>query len=102
MEKLRLGIVGLGWVSQVFHLPLLTKFEDVEVVAVCDKDKARSKMIAERFGVARHYTDYQQMLATEDLAAVDVCTSTDAHLAITLASLQAGKDVFVEKPIARR
>ena len=101
MEKLRLGIVGLGWVSQVFHLPLLTKFEDAEVVAVCDKDKARSKMIAEKFGIARYYTDYQQMLATEDLAAIDVCTSTDAHLPVTLASLEAGKDVFVEKPIAR-
>ncbi|MFI5136076.1 MAG: Gfo/Idh/MocA family protein [Chitinophagales bacterium] len=101
MEKLRLGIVGLGWVSQVFHLPLLTKFEDAEVVAVCDRDKARSKMIAEKFGIARHYTDYQQMLATEDLAAVDVCTSTDAHLQVTLDALEAGKDVFVEKPIAR-
>ena len=101
MEKLRLGIVGLGWVSQVFHIPLLSKFEDVEIVAVCDKDKSRAKMIAERFGFSRYYSDYQQMLAKEDLGAIDVCTSTDAHLPITLAALQAGKDVFVEKPIAR-
>ena len=102
MEKLRLGIVGLGWVSQVFHLPLLSKFDDVEIVAVCDKDKSRAKMLAERFNVPRFYQDYQQMLAIEDLAAVDVCTSTDAHLPVTMAALQAGKDVFVEKPIARR
>ncbi|MBI1807281.1 MAG: Gfo/Idh/MocA family oxidoreductase [Ignavibacteria bacterium] len=102
MNKLRIGIVGLGWVSQVFHLPLLSKFEDVEVVAVCDKDKSRARMIAERFNVHRVYTDYQQMLAKEDLEAIDVCTSTDAHLPITMASLEAGKDVFVEKPIARR
>ena len=102
MEKLRVGIVGLGWVSQVFHLPILSKMEDVEIVAVCDKDKARSKMIAERFGIARHYTDYKQMLSIEDLGAIDVCTSTDAHLDITMASLEAGKDVFVEKPNARR
>lgn len=101
MEKIRLGVVGLGWVSQVFHLPVLSKCEDVELVAVCDKDKSRAKMIAERFGISRYYNDYEQMLATEDLDTVDVCTSTDAHLPVTVASLEAGKNVFVEKPIAR-
>ena len=102
MDKLRIGVVGLGWVSQVFHLPILSRFEDAEIVAVCDRDKSRARMIAERFGFSRHYSDYQQMLEKEDLAAIDVCTTTDAHLPITLAALQAGKDVFVEKPIARR
>src|SRR5271169_263709 len=102
MKKVRLGIVGLGWVSQVFHIPILSKLEDVEIVAVCDRDKSRTKMIAERFGFSRTYTDYQQMLETEDLDAIDVCTSTDMHPAITIASLKAGKDVFVEKPIARK
>ena len=58
-------------------------------------------MIADRFGIPRAYNDYQQMLATEDLDTIDVCTSTDAHLPITIASLDAGKNVFVEKPIAR-
>jgi predicted dehydrogenase len=101
MEKARIGIVGLGWVAQVFHLPLLTKFNDAEVVAVCDKDKARVRMIAERFGVPTTYYDYDQMLQSEELDAVIVCTSTDAHLPVTLACLKAGKDVFVEKPIAR-
>ena len=102
MEKLRTGIVGLGWVAQVFHLPLLTKFEDAEIVAVCDKDKARARLIAEKFGIKNVYTDYEQMLVKEDLHAVDVCTTTDSHLPVTLAALEAGKDVFVEKPIARR
>jgi len=102
MKKLRVGIVGLGWVSQVFHLPILSHLEDVEIVALCDSDKSRARMIGERYANARIYTDYEQMLVKEDLDAVDVCTSTDAHLAVTMASLQAGKDVFVEKPIARR
>lgn len=102
MEKLRLGVVGLGWVAQVFHLPILSKLEDVEIVAVCDKDKARATMIAEKFGIKKAYYDYEQMLAKEELQAIDVCTSTDSHLPVTMASLQAGKDVFVEKPIARK
>jgi predicted dehydrogenase len=102
MEKLRLGVVGLGWVAQVFHLPILTKLDDVEIVAVCDKDKARARMIAEKFGIKRFYSDHEQMLSKEELQAIDVCTSTDSHLPVTVASLQTGKDVFVEKPIARK
>jgi predicted dehydrogenase len=101
MTKLRLGVVGLGWVSQIFHLPILKRLEDVELVAVCDRDKARAKMIADRFGISKVYTDYDQMFAKEELDAVDICTSTDTHLPISVAAMQAGKDVFIEKPIAR-
>ncbi|MBI5476229.1 MAG: Gfo/Idh/MocA family oxidoreductase [Ignavibacteriales bacterium] len=100
-RKLKLGVIGLGWVSQIFHLPTIIKMDDVEIVAVCDKDKSRAKFIAERFNVQKVYTDYKQMLAKEELDAVDICTSTDSHLQITLDSLEAGKDIFVEKPIAR-
>lgn len=102
MKKIRLGVIGLGWVAQIFHLPILTKFEDVEVIAICDKDKSRAKTIADRFGIKQVFGDYEQMLAKAEIDAVVICTSTDTHLPITIASLESGKDVFVEKPIARR
>ncbi|TAK55825.1 MAG: Gfo/Idh/MocA family oxidoreductase [Bacteroidetes bacterium] len=101
MEKVRVGIVGLGWVAQIFHLPILSKMDDVEIVAVCDKDKSRAKFIAERFGINSWYSDYEEMVKRDDLHAVDICTSTDAHLPVALAAMQGGSDVFVEKPIAR-
>ncbi len=102
MKKIRLGVIGLGWVAQIFHLPILTKFEDVEIIAICDKDKSRAKTIADRFGIKQAFGDYEQMLAKTEIDAVIICTNTDTHLAITNASLDSGKDVFVEKPIARR
>jgi predicted dehydrogenase len=102
MEKTRLGIVGLGWIAQVVHLPILRKSSEVEVVAACDVDRRRGKLVAEKFGIPRFYDDIQQMLNDADVAAVIVSTSTDAHRDVTLASLRAGKDVLVEKPIARR
>ena len=101
-KKLKLGVVGLGWVAQIFHLPILKRLEDVEIVAICDRDKSKAKIIGDRFGINRIYTDYQQMIAEGNIDAVDVCTSTDTHLPVTLTALEAGKDVFVEKPIARR
>lgn len=101
MERVRVGVVGLGWIAQVVHLPVLLKLPEAEVVAVCDRDRNRARLVAEKFGLLRVYTDVAQMLEKEDLQAVSVCTSTDAHKEVTIASLKAGKDVLVEKPIAR-
>lgn len=102
LEKTKLGIVGLGWIAQVFHLPILSKMTDVEIVCVCDKDKNRARAIAEKYGISRYYTDYHEMLEKEDLHAVDICTSTDAHTDVSIAAVEAKRDVFVEKPIARK
>ena len=83
------------------HLPLLLKHPEADVVAICDHEKSRSRLVAEKFGIKKVYTDLARMLKSEDLSAVIVCTSTDAHKENTLAALKAGKDVLVEKPIAR-
>jgi predicted dehydrogenase len=101
MKKVRVGVVGLGWVAQVFHIPILNKIDDAEVVAVCDKDRSRARMIAEKFSVPAVFSDYHQMLERDDIDAVIVCTSTDAHHPVTMAALAAGKHTFVEKPITR-
>lgn len=101
MSKVRIGIVGVGWVAQVVHLPTLLRMPEAEVVAICDRDKARARLVGEKFGITKQYTDVAQMLEHEQLDAVDVCTSTDAHKDVTIAALKAGKNVLVEKPIAR-
>ena len=71
------------------------------MVAVFDHDKSRSRLVAEKFGIKEVYPDLARMLESEDLSPAIVCTSTDAHKENTLAAPKAGKDVFVEKPIAR-
>ena len=102
MEKVKLGIVGVGWIAQIIHLPMLLKLPEADVVALCDTDKSKLRLVGEKYGVKRLYTEIQRMLENEDLHAVIVCTSTDAHKDATNAVLNAGKDVLVEKPIARR
>lgn len=101
MAKTKIGIVGLGWVAQVVHIPIFMKHSEAEVVAVCDTDKNRASLVAEKIGLRRGYSHIQDLLENEDVDAIVVCTSTDAHREITIAALQAGKDVLVEKPIAR-
>jgi predicted dehydrogenase len=101
-NKVRIGIIGLGWIAQVYHLPILSSMADVEVVAVCDSGKGVARAIAEKYGVKRFYTDYQKMLKEKEFDAVDICTPTDSHKELAVAALEAGCDVFVEKPIARK
>jgi predicted dehydrogenase len=102
MEKAKVGMIGLGWIAQVFHMPIISKFNDAEITCVCDRDKTRARAIAEKYGIKRFYTDYKEMLANEELDAVDICTSTDMHKEVSIACLEAKRDVFVEKPIARK
>ena len=100
METVKLGVVGLGWVSQVVHLPLLTRLPDAQVVAVCDRLRDRARLVSEKYGIGKYYTDIDDLLAREDIAAVIICTPTDQHKTGVLKSVAAGKDVLVEKPIA--
>ncbi len=102
MEKIRLGVVGLGGIAQVMHIPILKKSEAVEIAAVCDIEKSKAKLIAERDNIKHYYTNIAEMLKQhEDMVAVDVCTPTHTHREIVIAALEAGKDVLVERPIAR-
>lgn len=101
MNTVKVGVVGAGWIAQVVHLPILTKLREAEVVAICDRDRSRARLVAEKFGVRKVYADLDRMLEEEEFGALVVATSTDAHREATLAALKAGRDVLVEKPIAR-
>ena len=56
--------------------------------------------MARRFGVKHTYTDYRQLLSNSEVEVVSIVTMWDQHTAPTLATLQAGKHVFLEKPMA--
>ena len=101
MDRVKVAVIGVGGIAQITHLPILSRMTDVEVVAVCEKERGKAELVAGKFGIKGTYSDPRTMLEKEEIAAVVVCTSTDAHKEATLAALAAGKDVLVEKPIAR-
>lgn len=102
MEKAKIGVVGLGWIAQTIHLPILTKLPDAEVVAVCDMDLAKAQFVARKHGIKRYYKDFEEMLKNEEeMVGLDICTSTFSHKDIALAALDAKRDILVEKPLAR-
>jgi len=102
MEKIRLGMIGCGGIARGAHIPNYQKLtNEVDIVACADIDESIAKSVSERFGIPRYYKDYHEMLESEQLDAVDVCTPNGVHKDPTVAALNAGVDVLVEKPIAR-
>lgn len=100
MNTLRVGVVGCGQIAIDRHLPVWRKVKRAKVVAVTDIDKNRASMVAMKFRVPRWYTDYSEMVQTEDLDIVDVCTPTKYHKEQAIYACQRGKHVIVEKPMA--
>ena len=104
MDKIKLALIGCGNVGQVIHLPILKKMTDVDVMAIVDPDERKAKAVALRYGIPQTFKTIEALLASEtgsEITAVDICTSTDQHKSAAIAALQSGKDVLVEKPIAR-
>jgi predicted dehydrogenase len=99
-KTIRLGIVGCGSVTQLRHLPALRQVSGIEVVALSDVDSARLENVAGRFGMAQRYGDYRELIASGNVEAVAICTPPGFHASIALAAINAGKHVFVEKPLA--
>ncbi len=102
-KKLRVGIIGCGGIANGKHMPNLHKIEEVEMVAFCDIVKEKANLAAARFGSkdAKVYTDYKKLLKDESIDVVHVCTPNRSHGFITVASLEAGKHVMCEKPMAK-
>jgi predicted dehydrogenase len=98
-ERIRVGVVGCGLIAQVMHLHYLNELSDeFELVAVCDISEEVGVTCARRFGAGALYTRWQELLE-HPLDAVLVLTSGD-HAPVAIAAAQAGKHVFVEKPMA--
>ncbi len=97
-DKVRVGIIGVGVIGAA-HLDAYQALP-VEVVAVADVDVAKAKAIADKHSVRHAVADYRELLAMDEIEAVDVCLHNNLHAAVTIAALKAGKHVYCEKPIA--
>ena len=100
MDKVRVGVIGLGGVAQLIHLPNLSKISNAEAIAVAEVKTSRLNAVADKFNIAERYKDYHDLLANSEIDAVIISTPTSLHKDIAIDCLNAKKDVLVEKPIA--
>src|SRR3954470_18927079 len=105
-KPLRAGLIGTGWYGKCDILRLI-QIAPVEIVSLCDVDK---KMVAEAADIVasrqksgkkpRTYTDFREMLKEKDLDVVEVATPDHWHALAAIAAMEAGADLYCQKPIS--
>lgn len=96
----RWGIVGLGWVTTDFIAPAMVKSAGSRLVACLGSSRDKGQAFAERFGVARVYSDMEALMHDPDVDAVYIALPNALHHAAVLAAARGNKHVLCEKPFA--
>ena len=100
MEQAVFGIIGAGGIAQSQHLPNLTRAPHVRLKTICDLNEDLLGQMQEKYGVPQGVTNYGELLADPEIDAVVVATKEDMQAVLATEALQAGKHVYVEKPLA--
>ena len=99
-KKLKVAIIGTGWIAES-HIESYLDMDDVEIVAFADLIPGKAEKFAARYGVegARFYPSHKELLDSEELDAVSVCTYNATHAECTIYALEKGVNVLLEKPM---
>jgi predicted dehydrogenase len=100
-ERIRVGLIGAGWRGGQL-LDQLRKEKDVEVVAICDPDAKLVEQAQKRQPTAKGYADLRKLLEDQSIDAVVIATCNHWHCLAAVWACEAGKDVYVEKPLSFR
>ncbi len=94
-NMLKIALAGVGGISGE-HIPVWDKMEDAELSAICDIRPERM----ERYPEKRRYTDFNEMLAKEDIDILDICLPTYLHTDYAVKAMEKGINVICEKPVS--
>lgn len=100
-DVVNIALIGAGGFATGMHLPNIEKLSDkYRLHCVVNRTGHKAKSVAEKYHAAYATTDYQDVLKDKDVDLVLIATRHDSHASLTLQALEAGKHVFVEKPLA--
>ena len=101
MSKLKMGYIGCGFMAQKVHLPNIQSLaEDCELVAIAEVRPRLGRLVQTAFRIPKLYRDHRQLARNKQIQAVAVSGHVYGQGEIAIDLLQAGKDVFMEKPMA--
>lgn len=100
-SEVRWGVIGVGNVCEVKSAPAMNLVKDSKLVAVMRRDGEKAKSYAERHLVPKWYDDASQLIADPEVNAIYIATPPHVHAELTKQAAEAGKPVYVEKPMAR-
>lgn len=109
-NRIQIGAIGNGRISRAHDMPGVWKYDQAQIVAVCDLDSRRmedattlvngyyGKKTGKPFDGVKGYLDYKELLASPDVDAVLISTPDHWHALIAITAVEAGKDVYLQKP----
>jgi len=100
MPPVRLGYVGCGFMAQKVHLPNFASLPDCQLTALAEVRQDLGRQVQAQYAIPRLYADHQKMLADPEIDAIAVSAAFAVQGSIARDALLAGKDVFMEKPMA--
>ena len=99
MSKLRLAIIGTGYIAKT-HAQAAKSLPEVELVAVVNHRPPSMRAFADQFAIPRQYTSLDDLIAAGDVDAISINSPNYLHAPQTIHALEAGLHVMVEKPMA--
>ena len=96
---MNIGIIGTGVIAVGAHVPAYRHLGH-RIIALADSAPGRAEKFARDFDVPHFYEDYRELLARDDIDAVSVCVPTYLHEEVGIASMEAGKHLYLENPPA--
>ena len=100
MKQINWGIIGCGDVTEIKSGPAFNIIKNSTLVAVMRRNAEKAKDYARRHHVPKWYADAASLINDPDVNAIYIATPPSSHEEYTLAVLQAGKPVYVEKPMS--
>ncbi len=99
MGKIRVGLVGAGFVSHIHIAAYKENREYFDVCGICAAHIENAEKIAKQYGIKKVYKDYFELCKSNEIDIVDVCVPTNLHEHVILEAFQNGKHVICEKPL---
>jgi UDP-N-acetylglucosamine 3-dehydrogenase len=100
-DQIRFAVIGCGSIAENYHLPAMQNIGGFSFVLACDLIESRTQLFADKFGADRQSLNYLDAVASEDVDLVCIFTKVDSHAEIAIAAANAGKHIFLQKPLAR-
>ncbi len=101
MEKMKVGIIGCGSITQFGHLPAIQKTDLIDLIALCDLDELLLKNISSTYKISKTYVDYKDLLDNKEIEAIIIAVPDPYHIPLAKKCLKANKHILIEKPIAK-
>jgi predicted dehydrogenase len=100
-KRIRIGIIGAGWVARERHLPALSTLPEVKLEAIWSHDGQNARKLASEWNISRVAEHWNEIIASETVDAVVVATPPVLHHEVCLSALRSGKHVLCQARLSR-